>query len=176
MITKKEAIMNLLDELDDEDLVEIYNRLAEKHHYEMIYPLYMLDDLYSTEGKSLIDILDDLELVKYTDAYVSMSDSSGYWESFNYYADSPNCCSNRELATYIIDYEDACKNYEIQEVLDAKTLGDVLDLEFATDDKVEIRGLGIKTAEQWLKILSAEEKDYLVSHFETDEDNYIELA
>lgn len=176
MITKKEAIMNLLDELDDEDLIEIYNRLAEKHHYEKIYPLYMLDELYSAEGKSLIDILDDLELVKYTDGYVSMSDSSGYWESFNYYADSPNFSTNKELATYIIDYEDACNNDEVQDVLDAKTLGDVLDWEFATDDKVEIRGLGIKTAIEWLKTLSVEEKDYLVSHIETDEDNYIELV
>ena len=42
MITKKEAIMNLLDELDDEDLIEIYNRLAEKHHYEKIYPFDLL--------------------------------------------------------------------------------------------------------------------------------------
>lgn len=176
MITKKEAIMNLLDELDDEVLVDIYNRLAEKHHYEPIYPLYMLDDLYSTEGKSVVDILDELELVKYTDAYVSMSESSGYWVSFDYYANSPNCCSNRELATYIIDYEDACNSDEIQDVLDAKTLGDVLDWEFATGDRVEIRGLGIKTAIEWLKTLSAEEKDYLVSHFETDEDNYIELV
>lgn len=175
MVNREEAIKNVLEDLADEDLIKVYNRLAEKHHYEPIYPLWMMDELYSTEGKSVLDILDDLELVKYNDDYVTCDESNGYWTSFKYYCDSPNQCSTSELAKYIVEWDDTCDVSEIEDVFSYDTLDATFDLYFTSDDKVEIKGLGIKTMDEWYESLSADELDYLVSHVEHDEDNYIEL-
>ena len=174
MVTKKEAVIHLLEDFTDDELISAYNVYAEHNNYEKIYPMDIFyPELYSGEGLTPFEIKKDLEDVDEGDEYVSYDDVYG-WQSFNTYWNSPNNAEDTELASYIVDYENNLGNDEIQEVLDMKTLDDAFDIYFFPHQIVEIRGLGRKTMEEWYDTLSYEELDYLVSTVD-DEENYIEL-
>lgn len=173
MVNREEALVHLLENFDDEQMIEIYNEYAEKNYYEKIYPMSMFyPELYSGEGRTPFEIMKDLEDVYEGDKWVSEHDVYG-WQSFNNYWDSPNCAGETELAKYIAENDDNLGNSDIQEVLDVETLGDALDW-FTPSDRIEIRGLGVKTYTEWFDTLSADELDYLVATCD-DEENYIEL-
>ena len=172
MVNREEALVHLLENFDDEQMIEVYNEYAEKNRYEKIYSMDLFPELYSGEGRSPLDIKKDLEDVYEGDKYVSEDDVYG-WKSFNNYWDSPNCAGETELAKYIVGSYNNLGCSEIQEVLDIETLNEALGW-FNPLDRIEIRGLGVKTRDEWFDTLSADELDYLVATCD-EEENYIEL-
>lgn len=123
-MTRFEAVYNLLSDLYDEDLIEMYNNFAKKNNCEQIYKMDMFyPDVYSGEGRTPFEIKDDLEYVDERDNYVSFG---LYWESFNSYSSSPNQLTYKELATYITEKNDDLGNDEVSDVLDMETVEDVL--------------------------------------------------
>lgn len=174
MVTKKESIIHLLEDFNNDELISVYNAYAIHNDYEEIYPMDIFyPDLYSGEGRTPFEIKEDLEDVYEGDKYVSCDDVYG-WKSFNDYWDSPNNAGETELANYIIEHDDNLGNIEIQEYLDVETLNDALGY-FNNGDRILIREFGVKTFEEWFETLSVNELDYLVSLVD-EEENYIELV
>ena len=123
-MTRFDAVYNLLADLYDDDLVDIYNNFAKKKNWEQIYRMdTFYPDVYSGEGRTPFEIKDDLEYVDERDNYVSFG---LYWESFNSYLSSPNLLSFEEMAEYITENNDDLGNDEVSDILDMETLEDVL--------------------------------------------------
>ena len=172
MVSREEALVHLMENFSDEQMIEIYNEYADSCGYGKIYSMGLFPELYSGEGRTVFEIKSDLEDVDENDKYVSEDDTYG-WQLFNDYWDSPNCAGETELAKHIIQHNDSLGCSEIQEVLDIKTLNEAFEW-FTPEDRIEIRGLGIKTMTEWIDSLSVDELEYLVSHIDKEE-NYIEL-
>lgn len=142
-MTRYEAVYNLLADLDDEDLIEMYNNFAKKKNWEQIYPMDMFyPDLYSGEGRTPFEIISDLKYVNEEDKYVSEHDVYG-WESFNWYSVSPNKLSYKEMAECITENNDDLGNSEVSVIFDMETVEDVLRdydddqlVKFDWDDKL----------------------------------------
>lgn len=80
IIEKMEAMLNGDNELLYDVTMNCNIDIYEQYRY---YNMSELDIFYSTEGKSIFDILDDMELMHYSDNYFYIDEVYGY-TSFDY--------------------------------------------------------------------------------------------
>lgn len=80
IIKQMETMLNEDNELLFDVTMECNIDIYEQYRY---YNMSELDEFYSTEGKSILDILSDMELMNYTDNYFYIDEIYGY-TSFSY--------------------------------------------------------------------------------------------
>lgn len=143
---KWEAICNTLGALTDEEVVDCYNEYAEANKYEQVYPMYMFEDLYSSEGRTIFEIKNDLEDVNEGDTWVYCHDVYG-WRSFDMWTDN-SPIDLTELTNYSLGHDDDLGNSSLREILDLSTVDECLDDYEEMDEFITINGEE-KTVKEW---------------------------
>lgn len=115
-MTKEERLQNIIDNLDESEVLTMWNERCDSNYYDddRIYYMSELDDLFGKMWAS--DFLDKFDRdFDGSDDYFKY----GVWgvESFN---DIYDVVDDDELITYIIDEDEDFNNDEIREILDAE--------------------------------------------------------
>lgn len=142
---KWEAIYNTLGALTDEEVVDCYNEYAEANKYEQVYPMYMFEDLYSSEGRTIFEIKNDLEDVNEGDTWVYCHDVYGR-RSFDMWADN-SPIDLTELTNYSLGHDDDLGNSSLREILDCQIVDECLD-DYEQDEFITIDGEEM-TVKEW---------------------------
>lgn len=142
---KWEAIYNTLGALTDEEVVDCYNEYAEANKYEQVYPMYMFEDLYSSEGRTIFEIKNDLEDVNEGDTWVYCHDVYG-WRSFDMWTDN-SPIDLTELTNYSLGHDDDLGNSSLREILDCQIVDECLD-DYEQDEFITIDGEEM-TVKEW---------------------------
>ena len=113
---KQSRIVDVLSILADDELIWMWNQRCENDHYEdeIIYSMDCLDDLYSTEGKKVSEILNDFDNFNSWASYFHVDDVWGF-ESID---DLYSILDLDEIAVYMEDNDDDLGNDEVREILD----------------------------------------------------------
>lgn len=113
---KRQKLVDILNDMNEDAMVELHNNYCEANNYtdDFIYSEYELDEFL--EGRTPTDIL-------CMSFYGNFSPRHGFFwfngygnlESADYISQMP--ISVDELADYILSYEDALGNYDVQDLL-----------------------------------------------------------
>lgn len=167
-MTKQEKIYQTIADMNDEELIELYNEYAQRNHYEPIFLIEQLDEIY--QPKCASEALECLELVNKADSYLVWC--LDYLQSFNSLSDE---FSYQELADYVWQNETPLGNNSLSEILfGAYTLWDCVGC-MDDDEKVDIDGV-VKTAKEWDDDPTLENKwNLLVDYYIENETTIVEF-
>lgn len=113
---RKHRIMDYLNSLEMVDLVQCYNDYAEANNYERIFPLELIDEFESTEGRTFSQIVKAGKYINFDDIYFIYTPYG--IESFTYADDKPSPIFVSEIADYIDRNDDDFGYADIREILE----------------------------------------------------------
>ena len=96
---KEQAVREIVDTLDTDDMVRLYNEMADKNSYSPIYENTddMLDELFSSPSNAICEVCG--ADYRYTDYYLHYD---VYLRSFNHWADSASPIDAGEITSFLI--------------------------------------------------------------------------
>lgn len=115
----REAIADVLDEMDDEEFIDLYNDMARDDGYDMIYHMYDLDEVCSTQmGYTIEGFMRDLGEFSIDDEYFTVTDTNVI-NSFDSLLDFKSPVDRDAMINYLAETEYAFGNDSLQELFDS---------------------------------------------------------
>ena len=97
---KLKAVREIVDTLDTDDMVRLYNEMAERNNYTPVMENtdYNLDELFSSPSTAISEVCGS-DYYRYTDDYLYYD---VYLRSFNYWTDSGSPIDAGEITDFLV--------------------------------------------------------------------------